>query len=298
MLKAGVKPMSQADKAAAAAVLNVKAGGGLDKPAGDAAQFRGFTTHDTKRAAKDANARQFADAARRALRAEDTTTTAHRLQTGRMDRRAIARASMGALDVMTRRMTSEGIRTAVVVMVDMSSSMGDACAVGAATMSRMEAVAGAASVIVPAIERAGAEVAVYGFTSSTNHPAGVLDLKAWQRRLPTAEAALDSGALGGIVANGGTPMVAPILFAERQISQRRVTRRVVVWLCDGEPSDHERLAVQQRFARRSNIEHVGIGLDVSLAGLFPAGRSVMVKDLGQLAKAFEALLIPKPGQRA
>jgi len=301
MLERGAPAMTAEQKAVAGDLMRAVANGDLDKPAKDAEEYdlKGQTTLHAQRAADAANARQFADSARRALRAEDTTTTAHRLQTGRLDRRAIARASMGALDVMTRRMMSEGIRTAVVVMVDMSSSMDDTCKVSGMRMSRMDAVAGAASVIVPAIERAGAEVAVYGFTTAAEHPNRVAALKPWNKRLPTTQEAIKGEALGGLVASGGTPMVAPMLYAEHQLKQRRVTRRVVVWLCDGQPSGHEMATLRERFAKkRQPIEHVGIGLDCSLGDLFPEGKHVEVHDMGQLAKAFETLLIPKAGARA
>jgi hypothetical protein len=149
------------------------------------------------------------------------------------------------------------------------------------------------------MERAGAEVAVTGFSSSrgTNR-AGVTALKPWTRRLPTAEAALKPDAFGALMCDGGTPMVAPALFAEGQLRARRVTRRVCIWLCDGEPGNEEVPALKAMFSDRTRgVEHVGIGLDVSLARLFPKGQHVMVNDMANLAKAFEQLLIPKPGAR-
>ena len=251
----------------------------------------------TRHAAMHANARQFADAARRALRSEEAITAAHRLQTGRMDRRAIARASMGAQDVMTRRTVSQGIRTSVVVMLDLSGSMSQPVMVAGQEMTRMAAVRGAASVIVPAIERAGAEVSVIGFSTIARNTSGTIALKPWNKRMPTTEAALKPDALGSVEHGGGTPMVAPLKFAERQLRGRQASRRVCIWLCDGQPNSGEIEGLKSKFAERKGIEHVGIGLQCDLSNLFPPGKCVQVDDMSKLAKAFEDLLIDHGGRK-
>lgn len=254
----------------------------------------GSTKESVKQAAQAANARAFADAARRALKTVDTTTSARRLLTGRMDRRALSRASMGAQDVMTRKSHDQGIVTSVMVMIDLSSSMSDAVTVRGQSMTRVNAVLGMAAVLVPAIERAGAEVAIGGFTTALQN-GGVAFLKNWSQRAVSPEAMFTNLKFGNIECAAGTPMVAPLMWSERQLTGRRATRRVAIWLCDGQPSAGEIPALQYMFQRKSKVEHVGIGLQCDLSNLFGA-KSAFVGDMGELARAFERLLIPKAGK--
>ena len=243
---------------------------------------------DVRKAAERANARTFADAARRALKSEDTTVVSRRMQTGRLDRRAISRASMGAADVMSRKRVDEGITTAVMVMLDLSSSMGDLVVVGDVGMSRVTASVGMASVILPAIERAGAAVALGGFTDIP------LQLIGWNERTPTVEAMMKN--FGDLIYGGGTAMLRPAIWAERQVLAQRASRRVVVWLCDGQVGA-EAPAVRHIFTKPGPVEHFGIGLQCNISNLFKTGHAVSIRDMSTLASAFEKLIIPRGGFR-
>ena len=245
--------------------------------------------HPVRIAAAHANARTFADAARRALKSEDTTVVSRRLQVGRLDRRAITRASLGSADVMSRKRVDQGITTAVMVMLDMSGSMADGVSVGGRRMSRIAACLGMASVIVPAIERAGAAVALGGFTDDP------FMLKPWHERTPTTDAMLHT--YGDLKFGGSTSMTGPLLWAEKEImAQRHVSRRVVVWLLDGQLAGADEISARYLTKRASKVEHYGIGLQCDVSSLFAKDRAVALQGMSGLARAFERLIIPKGGR--
>jgi hypothetical protein len=250
------------------------------------------------------SARAFADACRRALRSPDTVTVTHRLQSGRLDRRAVARAAVGAVDVFARRRLDVGERTSVVLMLDFSGSMSAACIFGGVQVSRTDAVLGVTSAIAPAIERAGAELELaafgdFGRYDPENGTGCIAVLKPWTDRVVSQARFLDRFAnLDNI---GGTPMLAAMMWAERELTPRRsATRRVAIWLCDGLPNGGPDLVRRRVEQRIGGVEHVGIGLAVDLvaSGVFPSGMSASVDDPTSLPRAFEQVLLHSERQAA
>jgi Mg-chelatase subunit ChlD len=111
--------------------------------------------------------------------------------------------------------------------------------------------------------------------------------------MPTPEAMLKESGFEKLNYGGGTPMIAPLMWAEQQLRSRKASRRVCIWLCDGQPNGNEEQAVRALMARRSGIEHVGIGLQCGLGSILAPGKFVVVQDMTTLASAFEKLLVPK-----
>ena len=228
------------------------------------------------------DARRLADAARRGLKSVETITRQHRLTHGRLDRRALARIPAGAKDVMARRTVSEGITTAVTVMVDWSGSMEDGVFVGGQQVSRMMACLVAAAAIVPAIERAGAECQMALFE---NH---LVIAHGWKERFRAQEWLARRG---GLEPQGGTPMADKVLWSTRDILQRKVKRRVVVWLLDGQPDSASQVVSEIKRAEKKGVEHVGIGIQCNVAHLFGPGKAAMVNQPKDLPDAFLRVLL-------
>lgn len=230
--------------------------------------------------AREANVALLADAARRALKSVDSNSTAHRLAVGRLDRRALVRARMGAKDVFQRRTFSPGVRTAVMLMVDMSTSMESPVTINGSDYSRALASIAMASAMIPALERAQVQVGVGLFSD------GLVHAKRFKDRMPDPSTFAMASAC---TPWGGTPMLPAAYWAESQLlAERLPTRRVVIWLCDGVPNEGAD-AVRTYATRTGNtVEHIGIGLGCDLSGCFAS--SAKVQDMAGLPTALmEAL---------
>ena len=289
-----------------------KGAGGLEVPAAHRHPTQSQNAVNQMQAIRaQLHTRKVETAARRGLKSVEKITHDRRLQTGRLDRRAVSRIALGAPDVMARRTTTPGLRTAVALMLDASGSMSSSVTLGDVTAPRFMASLAVLSVLAPAMRRAGAEVAVYGFTatggfvtSTGKDPHGglvgvmsgasVFPLLGWHERAPT-EALVQRWST--LHAPGGTPMAREAEYVTRALLSRRTERRAAVWLCDGEANDPDQAARVIASANRRGVEHAGIGIggDItpsSLEALFGPDRWRHVPDdLGQLPDAIEAVLL-------
>ena len=245
------------------------------------------SANDALRVAQKADVALLADAARRALRSVEHNSSAHRLQVGRFDRRAVVRAAMGARDVFARRTVTPGVRTAVTVMIDMSTSMDEWVTFDGLSVKRDKACMGVCSALVPAFERAGVAVSVALFASNPDNGETVSPVKAFTERMPTPDMLAER--IGRMVPWGGTPMLPPAYWVERLLlAQRDATRRVAVWLCDGVPDEGAPTVRAYLTRPHCPVEHVGIGLGVSVPTF---ARAVTVNAMGELPAAFMRLLL-------
>ena len=251
----------------------------------------------TRRVAAAVDARATADAFRRGLQSVEKIVTQRRLQSGRLDRRGLMRAATGAKDVFSRSTITPGVDTAVLVMVDASGSMGNVEILrtpdGEMYASRWQAVIGVLAVILPALDRARAQTAAFGWTGgiprrSDDERATIFPLKPWHQRPRTVDL-LD--ALGRQRGHGGTPMAKEVRWAQEDIKSRRADRRVVLWLHDGTPNDGDGTREALRIARAQGVEHYGIGIATSARKTFGWRYSADVDDLGKLPKVLETILL-------
>jgi hypothetical protein len=197
------------------------------------------------------------------------------------------RAEFGALDVFARRDYQPGVRTAVLVMLDASDSMAEMVLFGGLSVNRFQACVGACSTMVPALERAGCEVAVAMFGDFGGAKA-VAPVKRFNDRMPEREQL--ASLVGRVWPMGGTPMMVPALWSERTLlANTWATRRVVVWLCDGMPRETAPVVHEFVSRRGAPVEHVGIGLQCDVSPCFD--QAARVDDLALLPDAFERLLI-------
>lgn len=78
-----------------------------------------------------------------------------------------------------------------------------------------------------------------------------------------------------INASGGTPMAEALLWAGMKLSQRKETRKIVVFMTDGQPDDSQKVRRALQRLSHCGIETYGIGiLDKSLLQWLPEGRCI------------------------
>jgi hypothetical protein len=224
----------------------------------------------------------------RLLVSEEVHRRTHHETSGRLDKRALVRMRAGALDIYSRKDNTPGIDTALLVLIDGSSSMGNRLTGGGPT--RMEVASTAAWHIAKAAEAANAKVCVAVFYT----PSGQLELRrtgkltgATLRIVKPWSASLASCAvrIANLGDDGWTPLSPAILTGAHMLIEVNATRHVCMVLTDGQ-CDYgaETVTTACRLANDMGVEVVGIGMDcLTVAKAFPPRYSVNVEDLQQLA---------------
>ena len=186
----------------------------------------------------------------------------HRLA-GSLDTRRIA-ASAWTERVFARRIEEAGIEAAVVVLLDMSGSMGDERAPVAipAAMALMETVEAAQASVMGAVF--GDEVAPFKRWTET-----VRRVTPQARRLMLA---------------GGTNDYYAIRWAHDQLLRHPAPRKVVLVLTDG-VGDGYKARAQIASGSRLGIQTVGIGIQADVSNVYGHGSPCVVslEDLGSVA---------------
>jgi Mg-chelatase subunit ChlD len=227
----------------------------------------------------------------RLLVAEEQRRVTHRESAGRLDRRALTRMRVGALDVYSRRQDTPGINTAVLLLIDGSGSMNASTGMSVrrgrivgSGPTRSALAQTTAWHIAKAAELAGARVCIGVFYSKFGGTgARILVLKDWHETTRNSAAqiasarALTSTALSPAILKG----------ADMLCAQAGATRRILMAITDGE-CDMGAKAVTKActLAADQDVEVVGIGMDcASVTAAFPPRYSINVQDLRQLAAA-------------
>ena len=211
------------------------------------------------------------DKVRRILRAQERTLVQRRELAGRLDRRAMARASMGARDVFQTKTVTPGVETDVVILLDLSSSMEED--------RKFPAAQATAIALASAVENAGGGVMVAGFmdTDEQGKP-GLRVFKDWHERACVGDAR--------IAASGcpyGTPMSPAIMACANILARRKVTRRILMTLTDGECNFGSDMVKQaNHYARAKGVLSIGIGIMTDVGDKWPDG-ATKVDDLSKLA---------------
>ena len=233
----------------------------------------------------------------RLLVSDEVRRVTHHETSGRLDRRALARMRCGATDVFSRKDDQPGIDTALMVLIDGSSSMASR---GNATVtdtyrsyhqrpSRMAIAQTAAWHIARAAEAANAKVCVAVFHSKPNATgAKITVLKPWETQMQDRAAVL-----GDCEIDGTTPMSPAIIECSGMLAGVNATRHILMVLTDGEcdygPAGVTRACV---LAGDVGVEVVGVGIScASVIAAFPPRYSVNVENLDQLAQAGLGVLV-------
>jgi Cobalamin biosynthesis protein CobT VWA domain len=212
----------------------------------------------------------------RLLVSPERVSVTHRETSGRLDRRALARIGTGALDVFSRKQEAPGMDTALLVLIDLSSSMrGPAHEMACVTAFHLAAAA----------EDAGAKVAVYGFMDH-DEPMDV----ATARLVPLLPFGMPVRAnahrLLAVRPHITTPLSPAILGCAEVLRTIDATRHVMMVLTDGD-CDYGNACVTDAclVARSWGVEVVGLGMAApQVAAAFPTGYSVNVPTLDALGQ--------------
>ena len=224
----------------------------------------------------------------RLLVSEEMRQTTHRETSGRLDRRALARMRTGALDVYTRREEAPGIDTAVLILIDGSSSMNEGRYPYG--QSRMAIAQCAAWHIARAAEAANGKVAIVAFHAGDTDPRTALltVVKPWEVRTDDRAAAITA-----IEGKNTTPLSPAIIECSRMLAAVNATRHILLCLTDGE-CNYRAAGVRAAcaIAQDHGVEPVGIGINCDqVVAAFPPRYSVNVKDLAQLAATGLGVLV-------
>jgi hypothetical protein len=236
----------------------------------------------------------------RLLVSEEVHRRTHHETSGRLDRRALVRMRAGALDVFSQRDDTPGIDTALLVLIDGSSSMANDVYPGTGTVivTRMAIAQTAAWHIARAAEAANAKVAVVAFhtrfdqlsTRNNANPTGAMLTMVKPFAAPMDNCA---GALGSVSPNAYTPLAPAIMGAAGMLAEVNATRHICMVLTDGECDYGEAAVVAAcRLAEDMGVEVVGVGMDcASVTAAFPPRYSVNVTDLAQLSSTGLGVLV-------
>jgi Mg-chelatase subunit ChlD len=216
----------------------------------------------------------------RLLRAPEAIATEHRLTSGRIDRRALARIPSGARDVFSRRVETDATNVGVVLIVDNSHSMHD-------TDARLPMARALALHFGEACQQAGAESAILTFEAkaifaNTIQGVALRMLKTWSERMGAAVATR----LASMDTYGSTPLSHGIMHAAGMLAAKRdLSRRIVLALTDGEcilgPTG---VRWASSYAAARGVEVIGIALENEAELGFPATvRVANANDLTALA---------------
>jgi Mg-chelatase subunit ChlD len=238
----------------------------------------------------------------RLLVSDEVRRVTHHETSGRLDRRALARMRCGATDVFSRKDDQPGIDTALLVLIDGSSSMAargiplvnETRGQYMSRPSRMAIAQTAAWHIARAAEAANARVCVAVFHSKRDRHgdampgAKITVLKPWE--VPIQDRA---AVLAACEINGATPMSPAIIECSGMLSEVNATRHILMVLTDGQcdygPAGVTRACV---LAGDVGVEVVGVGMScASVIAAFPPRYSVNVENIDQLAQAGLGVLV-------
>jgi hypothetical protein len=174
------------------------------------------------------------------------TATDRYLTAGRFDRRAAGRASYGAVNVFKRTEYSEGVETAVLLLIDGSGSMD--------VLGKIQDARSLAYHLGMAVDEAGAKCAIASF-----------EVASWNRvrlaMLKEFDADVEASRLACAGADGGTFLSPAIVAGAELLAGLDVQRRIILCLCDGDCDLGER-AVKEActIADTMGVEVGGIGI--------------------------------------
>jgi Mg-chelatase subunit ChlD len=217
----------------------------------------------------------------RLLVTDEQRRVTHHESSGRLDRRALARMRTGATDVYSRRSDTPGIDTALLILIDASSSMRLTTPSG---HSRMELAQTTAWHIGRAAESANAKLGIASFHWRDNVGTGGYTelemVKPWT--MPMAACATTIADIGP---GGQTPLSPAIVEAANMLAGIDASRRIIMVLTDGDCDlGPATVTGACRLAAARGVEAVGIGLNAPrVIAAFPPEYSVNVDNLDQLS---------------
>ena len=196
----------------------------------------------------------------------------------KMAKRKLVNARMGDPKVFLKRSTIQQVNTYVHILVDASSSMGESVNHGASMrhetrMSLATKSALAASLALDRVPHLTRAVSIFpsptgSGTSTILEPDSAVSSASW-RALPTDHL---------------TPLGEALYSIAPAVSLRPETRKIVLVLTDGDPTDPEFVVPMIEMYTNSGIEMIGIGIGCDAVGNFFRNHEV-ITDIAALPKA-------------
>lgn len=209
-------------------------------------------------------------------------------KSGTLHRPALTKVAMGQSEVFARRMSEDGVDSAVAICLDISGSMfptgcGSIKRYGAQayremlgdtfTQSRINIAVGACAAMLDTLAQAGAESMVLAFGEKSH----VIKTwgQPWRKVLPILRA---------IDLEGDTNDFAACRFATEALMRHPAERKVLMVITDGE-GEQWRTAAQVKAAQALGIRVIGIGIYFDVRDTYgPESVSIeRVSDLGAVA---------------
>jgi cobalamin biosynthesis protein CobT len=204
----------------------------------------------------------------------------HARQSGpRLMPKRLYRAAVGDPRVFARERERIAVHTAIHLLIDLSGSMGAPVRLADGTVERRGQIAQASALALAlALDGInGVSVAVTAFPGLSGDDDVVTRLVGHGER-PRARA----GAFKQHP-RGTTPMAGALWFAAADLVARRESRRIALVLTDGKPDSHADTAEILRLCAASDLETVGVGIDVDVSTLFPT--AIRVREVAELRTA-------------
>ena len=202
-------------------------------------------------------------------------------KSGTLHRASLPKVMTGAREVFARRMSEDGVDSAVVILLDISSSMfprprpellllDDP---GLAKGTRIDVAAGACIALMDTLAQAGAESMVIGFGEQA-HILKTFSMP-WRKAVPT---------LQRVALQGNTNDYAATRYATEALMRHPAERKVLMVLTDG-VGNVDKTQRQAEAARALGITVIGIGIqkNATLTWGDDAAEIKTVADLGKVA---------------
>jgi len=232
---------------------------------------------------------------------------------GRFNRRSVSRLLSGAENVFERRWESEGIDTAVSVLVDCSGSM--SCGIKSGyeqfaghktEQSREDASTAVVGTLAEAFHRAGIEFSISGFSGGYGgngaidklsrqgrmdgevggirgikqaSGASIFPFKPFGKKLPACREAMS---VMNHMASGGTPDYTAVSHIGNELMARPEKRKILFVITDGW-GNPDLVKTRCESLTKSNIDVIGIGIGHDVSEIYPT--AVTVRSIEDLSVA-------------
>ena len=185
-------------------------------------------------------------------------------KTGALNVRALPSMARGNDRLFKRRMEVEGIDSAVVIVLDVSGSMEEAC-----SGTRIRPAVKTLAALLESLNAAGVATCVVTFANSTSV------LKPWA--MPVKKAL---GEIKGVCCGGSTNDYFAVRYAHELLLARTEQRKVCFVITAGGGAAFTALQVQS--GQRLGITTVGVGIGVDISDTYP--QAVCIDDVSKLGE--------------
>jgi cobalamin biosynthesis protein CobT len=240
----------------------------------------------------------------RLLRSIDLVGWSSYEESGRLDRRALTRFASGSANIFSRRQVVEAEKSAVSLLIDLSSSMMKGVVKNDVQITRIEVLQDVTIQLSRLLDRAKVDFSVTGFYQDScdrifdvpthngekvevrAEPCTFVPFKQWREPLVRCVAKLGSIQR---FCKGATPAYIAIEKAIEDLAKQDTQRKILFILTDAESFDAREIKHLDAVAERLGIKMIAVGIQTHDTIWFKHNVSVMdLQSLGE--QAFSKLL--------